>query len=386
MHRNANFFVVFSEILFSLLLHAIATKSTVTAQVLPPPAPGGSAVGSRPRQSESLSESQFSSLLSAMQDSERRLDRKLADFTSDDRQMQDEAATKAVNRVQRENLISSSVKPTKSKRGSTRRSRRAYARLSTLSLSSTTLRPSSAPKRHWKKVLKLIKIADRSANGWGVVAEYTADELADDSEDEKRLEKAEKAAEGKVGLKKRKRVQPAARPSPRLPRYAPYGGYAYPLQQQQQQQQQQHQQPGPSHNLGSRSLGPHTGPVNQRAVGPCFACGEMGHLRTYCPKMQSQVKKWYPSQMLMHESVPVVGVPGVCEVMMRGRGRVECCGSASSCMGRDVLAGGSPTTPSVGVTSFPPPFETSTISMVMEDVVKIDPGNLSVSMAMGDVV
>ena len=63
---------------------------------------------------------------------------------------------------------------------------------------------------------------------------------------------------------------------------------------------------------------------------------------------------------------------------MRGRGRVECCGSASSCMVRDVLAGGSPTTPSVGVTSFPPPFETSTISMMMEDVVKIDPGNLSV--------
>ena len=55
-------------------------------------------------------------------------------------------------------------------------------------------------------------------------------------------------------------------------------------------------------------------------------------------------------------------------------------------MVRDVLAGGSPTTPSVGVTSFPPPFETSTISMVMEDVVKIDPGNLSVSIAMGDVV
>ena len=66
----------------------MATKSTVTAQMLPPPAPGGSAVGSRPRQSESLSESQFSSLLSAMQESERRLDRKLADFRSDVRQAQ----------------------------------------------------------------------------------------------------------------------------------------------------------------------------------------------------------------------------------------------------------------------------------------------------------
>ena len=39
---------------------------------------------------------------------------------------------------------------------------------------------------------KLIKIADRSEYGWGVVAEYEADDLASGSEDEKRLEKAEK--------------------------------------------------------------------------------------------------------------------------------------------------------------------------------------------------
>ena len=50
---------------------------------------------------------------------------------------------------------------------------------------------------------KLIKIADRSEYGWGVVAEYEADDLASGSEDEKRLEKAERAAEKKA-LKKRK--------------------------------------------------------------------------------------------------------------------------------------------------------------------------------------
>ena len=27
------------------------------------------------------------------------------------------------------------------------------------------------------------------------------------------------------------------------------------------------------------------------SVGPCFACGEMGHLRMYCPKIQTQEKK-----------------------------------------------------------------------------------------------
>ncbi len=39
------------------------------------------------------------------------------------------------------------------------------------------------------------------------MAEYTADELAADSHDEKRLDKAEKAAERKAGKRKRKRPE-----------------------------------------------------------------------------------------------------------------------------------------------------------------------------------
>ena len=67
-------------------------------------------------------------------------------------------------------------------------------------------------KKRWEKVCGYcLKDWDRSANGWGVVAEYTADELADD---EKRIEKGEKAAERKAGIKKRKRAQPAVRQSP----------------------------------------------------------------------------------------------------------------------------------------------------------------------------
>ena len=65
---------------------------------------------------------------------------------------------------------------------------------------------------------KLIKIADWSANGWGVVTKYTAD----DSDDEKRLEKAEKAAQRKAGLRKRKRLQPAPNPAPRWPNACAY--------------------------------------------------------------------------------------------------------------------------------------------------------------------
>ena len=45
---------------------------------------------------------------------------------------------------------------------------------------------------------KLIKIADRSEYGWGVVMEYETYKLASGSDDEKKSERAEKAAERKV--------------------------------------------------------------------------------------------------------------------------------------------------------------------------------------------
>ena len=48
-----------------------------------------------------------------------------------------------------------------------------------------------------RKRQKLTKIADKSKDGWKVVAEYESDELASDSEDEKRLKKARETASRK---------------------------------------------------------------------------------------------------------------------------------------------------------------------------------------------
>ena len=48
-----------------------------------------------------------------------------------------------------------------------------------------------------RKRQKLIKIADRSKDGWLVVQEHESDDLASNSEDEKRLKKAKNAAEKK---------------------------------------------------------------------------------------------------------------------------------------------------------------------------------------------
>ena len=53
---------------------------------------------------------------------------------------------------------------------------------------------------------KHIKLADRSEFGWKLVKEYQTDDLAADSDDEKRFSKAEKAAEKKVTVAKRKKA------------------------------------------------------------------------------------------------------------------------------------------------------------------------------------
>ena len=58
---------------------------------------------------------------------------------------------------------------------------------------------------------KLIRFADKSPAGWTAVEEYESDELAEDSEDEKRLRSAERRALAKIREKKRRNS--SARPS-----------------------------------------------------------------------------------------------------------------------------------------------------------------------------
>ena len=117
---------------------------------------------------------------------------------------------------------------------------------------------------------KLIRFADKSPAGWTAVEEYESDELAEDSEDEKRLRSAERRALAKIREKKRRNS--SARPS-----------YTSTRQ--------------PSSEVSSAGSS-NTLPVNQQLFrgqsfrerrpqpsDKCFSCGQRGHWAnsTSCP-------------------------------------------------------------------------------------------------------
>ena len=241
---------------------------------------------------------QFSTLLTAIRQSESRIEQRFSAFKEELKGTQEEAAAKVASRVRRERPYAFKKKAHEEQATFNDRVQDAIRETTTAldgATDSSAVQRARTALKEGETLLaerqKLIKIADRSSNGWSVVAEYTADELAEDTEDEKRLEKAEKAAERKAGLKRRKKQQPQrGGRAPRFPVQQPgYGGFTHyagypsfpPVPPQQQ---------SISGQSGRRSSGI-AGPVQRTSVGPCFACGEMGHLRTYCPRVQE--KKWY---------------------------------------------------------------------------------------------
>lgn len=118
-------------------------------------------------------------------------------------------------------------------------------------------------KKELEKRIKLIRLADKSEHGWATVNEYLSDELASDSEDEKRMRRAESQAAAK-----RKRNL--------------------------QRHQFQQQELNPPKKLkpvsdGQEANGPATNKRFFRSSrefqynDKCFGCGRTGHWRVHCP-------------------------------------------------------------------------------------------------------
>ena len=160
---------------------------------------------------------------------------------------------------------------------------------------------------------KVIKLADRSEAGWTVVEEYEGDDLADDSEDERRMEKAEGKAEKKLA-KKRKIKELRAKEE----RGAKSPG-AFPLQ-----------RPFPGKGMEA-AKGPSapTRPTPRFPSRTCFECGESGHWRRECPK--ALAGSAYPLANCKH-----VGSEGKDVDMMNVSAPLSCSGDNGS---QDVIEG-----------------------------------------------
>ena len=125
---------------------------------------------------------------------------------------------------------------------------------------------------------KLIKLADRSEYGWRTVEEYEEDDLTKDSDDEKRIAKAEyrvetkqKRASAKTASSNRKTFRPFDRHrgngvgnATTTTRTGYTAALAYGT------------------GFGVQQGQPYR-QFNPSPPGPCFACGKMGHVRKECP-------------------------------------------------------------------------------------------------------
>ena len=114
------------------------------------------------------------------------------------------------------------------------------------------------------KCNKCIKLADKSPGGWDTVKEYMSDDLASDTDDEKRIRQAETCTIRKEINGNRKIVK-GARPAPS----ATF--------------------PNPSSDTVTNT-GSNFRSFNRISTGPrptyiCFGCSEQGHWRGNCPKI-----------------------------------------------------------------------------------------------------
>ena len=121
-----------------------------------------------------------------------------------------------------------------------------------------------AANKALNKRIKVIRLADKSENGWDTVKEYLSDELASDSEDERRIKKAESEAR----RKRKAREQTFAGKNKKNFTEASTSGFQS------------------SSNSRQFFLGNQSRARTFKYEDRCYACGKAGHCRIHCPDIK----------------------------------------------------------------------------------------------------
>jgi len=137
-----------------------------------------------------------------------------------------------------------------------------------------------------KKRNKLIKIADRSDIGWATVREYETDEVASDSDDDKKIKQAEARAQSRLKNKVKKRTfNQTTEKSSTFPIW-PNTGFRQQFRN--APQTPQNQSWFPSFQANRTWNRPRF--QTPRAEHHCYGCGEKGHWRKDCQKIPGNEK------------------------------------------------------------------------------------------------
>ena len=135
---------------------------------------------------------------------------------------------------------------------------------------------------------KLILIADSAEDGWEVVNEYQRRDLAEDSDDDKRIRQAEARAS-----QKRRRAQSQKK----RPNFAQ--GFSYPLFSSTVRASSPVPLLQPS-VFPTAFQNPYSGSWPKASPGlrggSCFACGKFGHFRSQCPVLNFQPSASQPNK------------------------------------------------------------------------------------------